>query len=168
MVKEYLFAQAFSGVIKALVIVGSSGVVSALLFDFNPLEVGVAPLLLAFANFVIFALSMGITVLGLIFRYGTRIQALAWGLIAVFQPLSAAFYPVAVLPPALRYVAYLFPPTFTFEAARFGMLNHHAVNWRLFGISFAENALWFALCVAAFNALYRKSRDSGQFARNEA
>ncbi len=167
MVKEYLLAQAFSGMIKAVIIVGIGGSMATLVFDFNPLAIGIGPLLLTFANFVLFALAVGVMVLGLIFRFGTRIQALAWGLIAIFQPLSAAFYPLAVLPPPLRAIAYLFPPTFTFEAARYGMLNQHAVNWRLFGISFAENAVWLALCIAAFNALYRKSRDTGQFARNE-
>jgi len=167
LVKEYLFAQGVSGAIKAVIIVGTGGLLAAIVFDFNPLDIGVAPLLLSFANFVMFALAIGIAVLGLIFRFGTRIQALAWGLIAIFQPLSAAFYPVAVLPAPLRAVAYLFPPTFTFEAARFGMLNQHAIDWPLFGISFAENAVWLALCIAAFNRLYRKSRDTGQFARNE-
>jgi ABC-2 type transport system permease protein len=167
-VTEYLFAQGLSGVIKAILIVAVGGVMSGLMFDFDTFEIGIVPLLLTFVSFVIFAFATGVAVLGLIFRYGTRIQALAWGLIAIFQPLSAAFYPVGVLPPVLRYIAYVFPPTLTFEAARWGMVHHHDVNWRLFGISFAENVIYFALCVWCFTRLYRKSRDTGQFARNEA
>jgi ABC-2 type transport system permease protein len=165
---EYLFAQGLSGVIKAVVIVAVSGVLSVALFGFDLLDIGWGPLLLSFASFVLFAFATGVAVLGMIFRFGTRIQALAWGLIAIFQPLSAAFYPVDVLPPVLRYIAYIFPPTLTFEAARWGMLHDHAVEWRLFGISFAENAVYFLLCVWIFRRLYRKSRDTGQFARNEA
>ena len=118
--------------------------------------------------FVIFAFATGIAVIGLIFRFGTRIQALAWGLIAIFQPLSAAYFPVSVLPTGLRYIAYVFPPTLSFEAARYGLLNDHAVNWTLFGISFAENLVYLALCVLFFSMLFRRSRDTGQFARNEA
>lgn len=167
-VTEYLFAQGLSGVIKAIVIVGVAGLMSDLLFGFDLFEIGIGPLLLSFASFVIFAFATGVAVLGMIFRFGTRIQALAWGLIAIFQPLSAAFYPVHVLPPVLRYIAYIFPPTLTFEAARWGMLHDHAVEWRLFGISFAENVIYFLLCVWLFKRLYRKSRDTGQFARNEA
>jgi len=129
---------------------------------------GVWPLALTFVNFVIFAFATGIAVIGVIFRFGTRIQALAWGLIAIFQPLSAAFFPVSVLPKAFRYIAYVFPPTFSFEGARYGLVNHHAVAWNLFGLSFGENVIYFALCAAFFRYLFKKSRDTGQFARNEA
>ncbi len=167
-ISEYLFAQGLSGVIKAVAIVAVSDLLAVVLFDFDLLEIGWGPLLLSFASFVIFAFATGVAVLGMIFRFGTRIQALAWGLIAIFQPLSAAFYPVDVLPTALRYIAYIFPPTLTFEAARWGMAHGHAVAWRLFGISFAENAVYFLLCVWVFLRLYKKSRDTGQFARNEA
>ncbi|HEY1723716.1 MAG TPA: ABC transporter permease [Magnetospirillaceae bacterium] len=167
-ISEYLFAQGLSGVIKAILIVAIGGVMANVLFDFDLLEIGFLPLLLSFVSFVIFAFATGVAVLGMIFRFGTRIQALAWGLIAIFQPLSAAFYPVAVLPTGLRYIAYIFPPTLTFEAARWGMTHGHAVAWDLFGISFAENAIYFLLCAWVFLRLYRKSRDTGQFARNEA
>ena len=168
MVREYLFAQLLSGIVKALAIVVLAGLMGNYLFGFDLLDMGAVPLLLTFVNFVFFGFATGIAVIGVIFRYGTRIQALAWGLIFVFQPLSAAYFPVSVLPKALRYVAYALPPTLSFEGARFGLLNHHAVAWTSFGISFAENVVYFVLCVLYFGYLFRRSRDSGQFARNEA
>ncbi len=78
-VSEYLFAQGLSGVVKAVLIIAVSGVMSELMFDFDLLEIGIVPLLLTFASFVVFAFATGVAVLGLIFRFGTRIQALAWG-----------------------------------------------------------------------------------------
>ena len=122
---------------------------------------------LIFINFTFFAFSIGTAILGLIFRYGTRIQALAWGLIPVFQPLSGAFYPLDVLPLPLQWIAYLFPPTFTFEAARYSLV-HHTIHWQLFGISLAENILYGIVCMLFFGRMFKKSLDTGQFARNEA
>jgi ABC-type multidrug transport system permease subunit len=117
-------------------------------------------------NFAFFAFSIGIAMLGLIFRYGVRIQAFAWGVVPIFQPLAAAFYPLDVLPLPLRFIAYLFPPTHTFEAARYSLV-YHTVNWQLFGISFAENVFYCVVCILFFNRMFNKSRDTGQFARNE-
>ena len=168
MVKEYLFAQMLSGVVKAIGILAAGWAVARLFFGFDLLAMGWGALALTFANFVLFAFATGIAVIGLIFRYGTRIQALAWGLIAIFQPLSAAYFPLAVLPTGLRMLAYAFPPTFAFEAAREGLTLAQAIDWRLFGLSLAENIVYLVLCAALFRYLFRKSRDSGQFARNEA
>jgi ABC-2 type transport system permease protein len=167
MIQEYILAHTLSGIGKACIMIFLSSTVSIFVFHFNLLTIGIIPLILLFINFAFFAFSMGIAMLGLIFRYGTRIQAFAWGVVPIFQPLSAAFYPVNVLPFPLQITAYLFPPTYTFEAARYSLL-HHAINWQLFGLSFAENIFYCAVCILFFSAMFKKSRDTGQFARNEA
>lgn len=106
-------------------------------------------------------------ILGLIFRFGTRIQAFAWGLLPLFQPLTAAFFPVSVLPQPLRSIAYLFPPTYVFEAAR-ASLASPTIRWDLLGISAGENLFYLILALWFFTVMFKKSKDSGQFARNEA
>ena len=167
MVKEYVLAHVLSGIVKACFMLFISALLSFFVFKFNILTIGIISLILAFINFAFFAFSMGIAMLGLIFRYGTRIQAFAWGVVPIFQPLAAAFYPVSVMPLPLQFVAYLFPPTYTFEAARYSLV-YHTVNWQLFGISFAENIFYSVVCMLFFSRMFRKSRDTGQFARNEA
>jgi ABC-2 type transport system permease protein len=167
MVQEYILAHVFSGMVKACLMLCISTTLSIFVFHFNLFTIGILPLILVFINFTFFAFSVGIAMLGLIFRYGTRIQAFAWGVVPIFQPLSAAFYPVNVMPPPLQFIAYLFPPTYTFEAARYSLV-HHTVNWQLFGISFAENIFYCFFCIIFFSRMFRKSRDTGQFARNEA
>jgi ABC-2 type transport system permease protein len=167
MIQEYILAHTLSGTVKACIMIFISSTLSFFVFHFNLLTVGILPLILLFVNFAFFAFSMGIAMLGLIFRYGTRIQAFAWGVVPIFQPLSAAFYPVNVMPFPLQFIAYLFPPTYTFEAARYSLV-HHTINWQLFGISFAENIFYCAVCILFFSAMFKKSRDTGQFARNEA
>lgn len=165
---EYIVAHTLSGIIKALVVVALSATLSIFAFDFNLLSIGLPALALIFLNFVLFAYALGIALLGLIFRYGTRIQAAAWATVSFFQPLSAAFYPLEVMPVALQMFAKLFPATYTFEAARFALFNDGAIAWNLFGVAFIQNIFYCVVCTILFVYLYNKSRDTGQFARNES
>ncbi len=163
---EYVLAQVISGAVKAVVLFGLVALVAATLFDFNMFSMGLGNLTLLFLNLLFFAYSIGLLILGIIFRLGTRIQALAWGLVLIFQPLTAAYYPLSVMPPVLQSVARLFPPTYVFEAARAG-LDDPSIRWTDIGIATAENVVYFGLAVWFFNYMYRRSRQTGQFARNE-
>lgn len=163
---EYVLAQMFSGLIKALAIFGLLCVLAALLFQFNLFAMGVPNLILFFLNLVFFAWSIGLALLGVIFRFGTRIQALAWGVIFFFQPLTAAYYPLDVLPPPLQTLARFIPPTYVFEAAR-KSLDDPSINWTYAWLAFGENVVYFALAVVFFGYMYRRSKETGQFARNE-
>jgi len=130
------------------------------------LHVGTANLVLFFINLSLFAWALGIVLLGLIFRFGTRIQAVAWGVIFLFQPLTATYFPVTVLPPFLRAIAYMLPPTYVFEAAR-QALHQAGINWKYMTIAFGLNIIYGLLAVSLFKLLFKKSRQTGQFARND-
>ncbi|MEN9327919.1 MAG: hypothetical protein RI947_727 [Candidatus Parcubacteria bacterium] len=166
-VGEYMLAHTLSGILKAIVVFTISALMSKAVFHVNVFEIGVANILLYFFNLMLFAFSMGIIILGLIFRYGTRIQAFAWGLLPLFQPLSASFYPVSVLPQPLQYISYLLPTTYIFEALR-ASLETPSIQWQFIGISFVENIIYMTIAIWFFNVMFKKSKESGQFARNEA
>jgi ABC-2 type transport system permease protein len=163
---EYVLAQMMSGAVKTVLLFGMITFIAALLFGFNMLDMGAGNLALSFLNLLCFAYSIGLFILGIIFRLGTRIQALAWGLVWIFQPLTAAYYPLSVMPPVLQSIALLFPPTFVFEAARAG-LSSPEIQWGYFFIAAIENVVYFALAIGFFEFMYRRSRQTGQFARNE-
>jgi hypothetical protein len=61
----------------------------------------------------------------------------------------------------------MLPPTYGFEAARYA-LAHHTVDWNLIAQGALLDLVYCAVCVALFAYLFRKSRDSGQFAKNES
>lgn len=164
---EYMLAAMLAGMVKTGIILVLISTIAVFLFGFNLLNIGIVNLLLALVNLTIFAWSVGIIILAVIFRYGTRIQALAWGLVFLFQPLTAAFFPVSVLPESLRSLAYVFPPTYVFEAARIGLTNP-SVNWNAMGISFVQNIIYFLLSLWFFNYMFNKSKQTGQFSKNEA
>ena len=83
---EYIASLIFSAVIKSSLVFVLLSVVTALLFKFNIFSLGAGNLILFFINLTLFSWTVGLLLLGLIFLYGTRIQALAWGLIFLFQP----------------------------------------------------------------------------------
>jgi ABC-2 type transport system permease protein len=164
--QEYIAAHMLSGLLKTVIIFGTISAIAARWFHFNVLHLGLLNVALFFANLTLFAWSLGLVLLGIIFLAGTRIQALAWGLVFLFQPLTAAFYPLAVLPPAIRGIAYALPPTFVFEAAR-EALARGGVNWTYLGLATGENLVYLLVAVGAFRLMYAHARNTGQFARSE-
>jgi len=165
-VTEYIVAHLLSALIKTFVIFCGICAVAAWGFHFDVLRLGALNVAMFFANLTVFAWSVGLVLLGVIFQMGTRIQALAWGMIFLFQPLTAAFFPVSALPPAVRAVAYALPPTYVFEAAR-RALDVPGVNWAFVGIASAENLVYAALAIGVFSWMVARSRSSGRLARAE-
>lgn len=165
-VTEYLVAQIISGILKTVVIFVLIGCIAIFVFNFNIFQTGTTNLILFFINLSIFAWAIGIMILGLIFKYGTKIQALAWGLVFIFQPLTAAFFPLDVLPPFLQTFAKVLPPTYVFEAAR-KSLSDPSVDWNLTIIAFILNAIYLVIAIVLFTFMFNASKKSGQFARNE-
>ncbi|HEV2358637.1 MAG TPA: ABC transporter permease [bacterium] len=163
---EYVVAQILSGLLKTLVIFAMISAIAAAAFHFEIWRVGAVNLALFFVNLTVFAWAVGLVLLGIVFMIGTRIQALAWGAVFLFQPLTAAFFPLRVLPPAARAVAYGIPPTWVFEAARRALADP-SVDWRSTAIALAENMLYLGVGILAFRAMWARSRETGQFARSE-
>jgi ABC-2 type transport system permease protein len=163
---EYLVSYTISGTIKSIVVITLGSLLSYWVFNFNILDIGIFNLLLHFINLTIFAVGFSIFIIGLLFRFGTRIQAFSWGLITFFQPLMAVIYPVSILPKPLQAVAYMLPPTYVFEAARFNVTDQ-TIQWQSIITAFLLNIVFVALSIVFFNSMFRKSKNIGQFARLE-
>lgn len=165
-VREYLTAGIISAAVRTLVITVLLGVGGWLVFDFNLLDLGFANISLFTLNLIIFAAALGIALLGIIFRFGMRVQAISWGAIYFLQPIVAAFFPVSVLPGFIQGIAYALPPTYVFEAAR-GALTDPSVDWQYTLTALGLNLAYFAASVLLFLYFFKKSKESGQFARND-
>lgn len=165
-VTEYMLAEIISGIVKALLIMFAISLLAGFVFHFNFFSIGILTLIGAFINLSIFSWSVGLFVLGLIFRFGNRIQALAWGLVFIFQPLSATFFPVGILPQPIQYISYVLPPTYVFEAAR-KSLTTHSFDISMVAISFGLNIVYLLLTILFFNYMFKKSKEIGQFAKSE-
>jgi ABC-2 type transport system permease protein len=88
-----------------------------LLYSFNVFLIGVS--LVPFViNLIVMGWAIGIFTTVVILRFGQEAEVLAWGLAFLFQPVSAVFYPVSVLPPFLQAIASGIPAAHVFEGMR--------------------------------------------------
>jgi ABC-2 type transport system permease protein len=164
LLQEYLFAAVISATAKSLLILSTVSLISALLFDFNITSIGALALLIAFINLLLSGIAVGLIILGAIFRFGTRIQALAWGLIFLFQPLTAVYFPLETLPGFAQAFAATLPPTHIFEMAR-DRLSGESISLGSVVTPLLLNVFYLGVSVVFFKYMYASSRRTGQFAK---
>ncbi len=164
--QEYLTGQIISAFFKALAAFFITAFLSAILYHFSVLTLGLM-LPIYIVGHLVFAWALGMLALGLIFKYGNDIQALSWSLVFLFQPIGAFFYPVSVLPVGIRWIAYLFPPAYINEAARFQLIEG-IVHWQYLGIALLLNVFYFLAGYLFVKKMFYGSIESGRFVRMEA
>lgn len=164
-ITEFFIAEIIMSGIKALLVTGVMSVLAYYLYGFSILKLSWG-LPLYVANILVFSWAAGIFVLGLLFKYGTRLQALVWSLVVVLQPFVGVFYPVSILPLFIQPVAYIFPITYIFESARETLLTGH-INLQAIGIAAILNVVYLSLAVWSFTRMFRAAKISGEFARLE-
>ncbi len=128
-------------------------------FGFNLWSLGLA-LAAFFANLLLTSWSIGIFVAGLLLRNGMGAESLAWTIMFLFLPLTCVYYPVAVLPVWLQYVAWALPPTYVFEGMR-ALLIGHVFRTDLMLEALAFNIVLFAAASFAFLKLLQSARMQG-------
>lgn len=162
---EYLTGEMISGLIKAVAVFALTAILAYFLYGFSIFLLGFA-LIIFFVEIITFAWSAGMFIVGLIFRFGTNIQSLSWGLIFILQPLAAVFYPISVLPTYIRWISYIFPVTYIFEAAR-ERLSTGNVNWNYLMIATVLNIVYFAASYLFVKKMLANAKKTGAFARME-
>src|SRR3954468_23591016 len=110
---EYVGGVALFGMFKLFVGVGvvALGALVFYSFDVSTLGFGLVPIaaILLFVGWTI-----ALFVIGVVLRFGSGAEALAWGVMFVVMPLSGIFYPVDALPAVLQPVALALPTTHAF------------------------------------------------------
>lgn len=103
---------------------------------------------------------VGFFVAGLILRYGTRVQTLAWSMVAVISPFSGIYYPISILPPWAQKIASILPSSYIFEGAREVLSKGHVDPNKLF-ISFILNCLYLVLAIIFLKRSFRSVLNKG-------
>ncbi|HEY8999095.1 MAG TPA: ABC transporter permease [Candidatus Saccharimonadales bacterium] len=165
-ISEYLLSHMLAAALRTAGVFVFLAFGTYFAFNFNITHFGIANLLLFYANLSLFAYWLGIILLGLIFRYGTRVQAIAWGTIFLFQPLSASMFPLSVLPHFIQIISRCLPATYVFEAAR-SALVHGGIAVHASLVALAMNVGYSLLAAFIFGRLFKRSKETGQFARND-
>ncbi len=162
---EFIAAMLLLGVMKVIVTAVLLSVLAYALYAFNLFQYGL--LLIPFVvNLLLSAWGIGIITTAMILRFGQGAETLAWAIPFLFTPFSAVFYPVAVLPAALRPVAWALPPTHAFEGMR-TVLSGGGIAWDRVVWGVAENAVLLAVAAMVFQWVMHVARDRGLLLRVE-
>ncbi len=112
------------------------------------------------ANLLFFALALGIAITGLIFRYTTKIQALAWSFAGLLMPASCVMYPMSSLPRWMRAIAWMLPTAHSFEGMR-QVLAGRGFSPQHFWWGAGLNAIYFVLAMGFFGWIFQQARTRG-------
>jgi ABC-2 type transport system permease protein len=156
---EFVGALMIMSVIRLAIGMVPVSLLAIAFFGFNLWALGIA-LAAFFANLLLTSWSIGIFVAGLLLRNGLGAESMAWTIMFLFLPLTCVYYPVAVLPHWLQYVAWSLPPTYVFEGMR-ALLIDHVFRADLMLAAFAFNLLLFAAASLAFFKLLQSARVQG-------
>ncbi len=141
---EYVLGAMLSGMVKLAIGVGVVVFAALGFYAFNASSMGwdVIPIavVLLLVGWVI-----ALFVIGIVLRFGSGAEALAWGILFIVMPLSGVFYPTQALPTVLRPIAVALPTTHAFAAGR-ALLSHGGLQWGQLGIAALST---FGLLVAA-------------------
>ena len=103
---------------------------------------------------------IGFFVAGLIFRFGTRVQILAWAVVAIISPFAAIYYPVSILPTWAQYIAYATPMSYIFEGSRQIIFKHYLDPKNLI-ISFILNFIYLTVAIIFVKSSFKKVLSKG-------
>lgn len=104
--------------------------------------------------------AVGFFVTGIIFRYGSRIQTLAWAMVALISPFCAIYYPVSSLPQWAQYVATVIPASYVFEGMR-QVLATGTLNINYLYLSLILNIIYIVLSLVYLNRSFKTLLNRG-------
>ena len=157
---EFLLSLMIMSLIRLAIGIVPMVVMAAVFFNFNLFGLGIA-LVAFFCNLIFTSWAVGIMVSGLVVRNGMGAESLAWTLVFILLPLACVYYPVAVLPTWLQWVAWLLPPTYVFEGMRALMIDK-VFRADLMIEALAINAGLFVVAIVVFVALLNSARSHGK------
>ena len=156
---EFISALMIMSIVRLAIGMVPVSLLAIVFFGFNLYSLGLA-LAAFFANLILTSWAVGIFVSGLVLRNGLGAETFAWSIMFLFLPLTCVYYPVAILPGWLQYVAWMLPPTYVFEGMR-TLLIEHVFRADLMLESLALNAVFMAAAVVAYLRLFDSARQQG-------
>ena len=114
---EFLASTMLISIAKVILSSAATVLLALLFYSFNVFTIGLSlvPFVL---NLILMGWAIGVFTTAIILRYGQQAEVLAWGLVLLFMPVSAVFYPVSILPPFLQGIAKFIPASYIFEGMR--------------------------------------------------
>jgi ABC-2 type transport system permease protein len=164
-VSEYVTGLIIVTLAKAIVSLAVGSLVAWLFYHYDifPVLLTLFPFIL---NLVLFALTIGVAVTGLIFRYTTKFQAMAWSFAGLLMPPSCVFYPLSSLPRSLRPIAAILPTTHSFEGMR-KAIETGGFSTSHFKSGLELNLIYFILAIFFFRWMFESAKSRGLLVKME-
>lgn len=160
---EYVAGVALFGLVKLIVGVGLVALTALGLYAFDITDLGLG-LIPVTAILLIVGWVIALFVVGMVLRFGSGAEALAWGMLFAIMPLSGVFYPVGALPSMLRPIAYALPTTHAFAAMR-ALVDGRGVAWNELALAAGTAALATTLALWFVTRMLRLFRRRGLITR---
>ncbi len=166
LISEYLTGLVLTGITTSLVGLIVMLVLATWLFGLPFFSLGL--LLLPFLLVLfLFGIALGVLASAMVLRLGPASEWLVWPIPALLSPFVGVFYPLSTLPPWMRAVGHLLPPSYVFENMRSVVAGHgYSGGALLTGIALA--LLDILLAAWLFTSIYRYAVRSGLLARYAA
>ncbi len=148
-----------TGLLKITLSSGTAILLAYLLFSYSLFNIGVALVPFIFC-LVVMGWALGIMTTALILRFGQEAEVLAWGVIFLFQPVSAVFNPVSVLPEGFRQIAFFVPASHVFEGMR-QVLAGQGFPWKELLLALLEDGFYVAGGLLLFSWVLKRARKVG-------
>lgn len=141
--------------------------VAFLVYSLNLFSIGIFYIMIFVLALLIMGWAIGIFVSTIIFRYGERIQVLAWSVVWGIQPFSCVFYPLSSLPLWAQKIAFFNPITHVFENLRAVVFNN-PINWNSVLYSFAGGIILLIIALFVLGLSIERARKTGLLVRGES
>jgi ABC-2 type transport system permease protein len=156
---EYVVGVALFGLVKLVLGVGAVALIAWLAYAFNITSLGLGLIPVA-ALLLTVGWTIALFVIGLVLRFGSGAEALAWGILFVVMPLSGTFYPVSALPGILRPIGDALPTTHAFAAGR-AYAQGGPTPWHELGLAALGTVVFLLLALGYLTWMLRIFRARG-------
>lgn len=161
---EFLVSIILLNLIKIFFTISSLSLIGFFFYKFNFLASFGFYLPFLLFNLFLTGWSVGFFVIGMILRFGYKVQELAWSVVLLVQPFSCVYYPVSSLPLWARYISQLLPSSYLFEEMR-NILSKHPINPNNLYMSFILNIIYLSLSIWYFSRMFEKGREYGRLVK---
>ena len=160
--EEVVLGSLILSFLKASITIVVLLLIAAGLFGFNLFTYGL-PIVFFILNIFIFGWAFGYITASVVLRFGTKVQILAWSLIAILYPISGVFYPLDTLPVFLANIAKIFPVSHIFEALRAMILHGARPEMGTMLTIFILNFIFLSIGIFLFMRGFRSAKARGWF-----
>jgi ABC-2 type transport system permease protein len=160
---EYVGGVALFGMVKLVLGVGVMVLGALAFFSFHTWSLGPGLVPIG-ATLLVVGWAISLLVIGLVLRFGTGAEALAWGVMFVLLPLSGVFYPTDALPTVLQPLAKLLPTTHAFAALR-SLVDGHGTDWAQLALAAVGAVVMLGLSMWFLVTMLKTFRKRGYITR---